>query len=184
MISDFMKIDITGYYTILKNAMVRRDYQLNGLDSIMYDGVMSKVQAIQNAAVANVYGIQAGVEFDLGGGFRLTSDFNYQKGEEELDDGTKSPSRHAAPCFGDTKLIYNSGKINLQFYSVYSGKKTYDQLPEEEKSKTEYMPLMKMEITWSPGWYTLNFKADYKFLNGFNIEIWNRKYHRSEIQTI
>ena len=50
--NDFLKLDITGYYTILKNAMVRRDFQINGLDSIMYDGELSQVQAMQNAADA------------------------------------------------------------------------------------------------------------------------------------
>ena len=54
-----VKIDLTGYYTILKNALVRRNFQLNGQDNIMYDGELSQVQAIQNAAEANVYGIQA-----------------------------------------------------------------------------------------------------------------------------
>jgi len=42
------------------NAMVRRNFQLNGLDSIDYDGTLSQVQAIQNAAVAQVYGLQVG----------------------------------------------------------------------------------------------------------------------------
>ena len=65
IIAEIVKIDVTGYYTLLDNAMVRRDYTLNGMDSIMYDGTMSKVQAIQNAAKANVYGVQVGLEVKL-----------------------------------------------------------------------------------------------------------------------
>src|SRR5690606_16418472 len=38
--SDIVKIDVTAYYTHLKNSMLRRDYRLNGQDSIMYLGEM------------------------------------------------------------------------------------------------------------------------------------------------
>ncbi|OFZ56488.1 MAG: TonB-dependent receptor, partial [Bacteroidetes bacterium RIFCSPHIGHO2_02_FULL_44_7] len=96
----WVKVDLTAYYTLLQNAMVRRDYTLNGMDSILYSGELSRVQAIQNAAVTSVYGIQAGIEINLSKGWSLTSDFNAQWGEEELDDGSRSPSRHAAPWFG------------------------------------------------------------------------------------
>ncbi len=166
---DFLKLYATGYYTILQNAMVRRDFQLNGLDSIMYDGEMSKVQAIQNAAVANVYGVQFGIEMKLPSGFALESDFNYQKGEEELDDGTASPSRHAAPQFGVSRLTYHTGKLDLQFYANYCGEVEYDNLPEEEKAKTEIYAKDVSGNPYSPAWYTLNFKAMYQINNTFTV---------------
>ncbi|MGB1316981.1 MAG: TonB-dependent receptor plug domain-containing protein, partial [Flavobacteriales bacterium] len=75
-----VKLEITGYYTFLSNALVRRDFTLNGADSIVYDGELSQVQAIQNAASAYVYGVQAGVEVKFPKGFALLSRFNYQKG--------------------------------------------------------------------------------------------------------
>lgn len=169
MFGKWVKVDVTGYYTILQNALVRRDYTLNGMDSIMYDGELSRVQAIQNAAVATVYGIQAGLEINLSKGFSLTSDFNYQMGEEEQDDGTRSPSRHAAPWYGVTRLNYSYGRLKLQLYGVYSGEKTFDQLPEEEKGKTEIYAIDSNGNPYSPGWYTLNFKAMYNFEKNFGV---------------
>ena len=156
---DLMRIDLTGYYTNLQNAMVRRNYTLGGREYIIYDGVLSRVQAIQNAAVANVYGIQAGVEVKLPGGFNFSSDYNYQKGEEELDDGTTSPSRHATPWFGTTRLTYDGDKILMQLYAVYQGERRHDDLPEEEKEKYEIYAIDSNGNTYSPAWYTLNFKA-------------------------
>ncbi len=166
---EVVKIDLTGYYTLLNDAMVRRDYTLNGMDSIMYDGTMSKVQAIQNAAVASVYGIQAGLEVKLLYGFGFICDFNYQKGEEELDDGSTSPSRHAAPVFGTSKLIYSADKLNMQFYAMYSGKKTYKQLPVEEQGKKEIYAVDSDGNPWSPSWYTLNFKTMYQITDNFSV---------------
>jgi hemoglobin/transferrin/lactoferrin receptor protein len=169
IIGEIIKLDLTAYYTLLDDAMVRRDYTLNGMDSIMYDGTMSKVQAIQNAANAHVYGVQVGLEIKLLYGFGFASDFNYQKGEEELDDGSTSPSRHAAPVFGSSKITYSAEKLNMQIYAVYSGKKTYEQLPVEEQGKTEIYAIDSDGNPWSPSWYTLNFKAMYRLTDNFSI---------------
>jgi hemoglobin/transferrin/lactoferrin receptor protein len=166
---DILKIDITGYYTYLENAMVRRDFLLNGIDSIVYNGELSRVQAIQNAAIATVLGVQAGIEIKLPAGFAFSTDFNYQKGEEELDDGTKSPSRHAPPWFGTTRLNYSANKLNLKLYAVYSGEKKYEDLPEEEKGKTEIYAIDDEGNPYSPAWYTVNFKAVYPITEHFSL---------------
>jgi hemoglobin/transferrin/lactoferrin receptor protein len=169
VLSNVLSIDISAYYTFLKDALVRRDYQLNGEDSIQYDGVLSQVQAMQNAAKAKVYGVQAGLDLKLGSGFGFASDINFQKGKEELNDGSKSPSRHAAPWFGVSRLTYVREGLNLQFYAEYSGERRFDQLPEEEKGKTEIYALDKNGNPYSPGWYTLNFKAMYQLTSELSI---------------
>lgn len=162
-----VKVDATAFYTLLDNALVRRDYTLNGQDSIMYAEELSQVQAIQNAAIANVYGVQAGFEIKLISGFSFNSRFNYQIGEEELDDGTTSPSRHAAPWFGTTRITYSKNNLSLQLYTIYSGEKSFDDLPEGEKSKDYIYAIDKNGDPYSPAWYTLNFKAMYKITEHF-----------------
>jgi len=169
VIADVVKIDVTGYYTILQNAMVRRPYQLNGQDSIMYDGELSQVEAIQNAAVANVYGIQAGLEVKLSAGFTFSSQLNYQIGEEELDDGTTSASRHAAPMFGVSRLTYNARKLSLQFYADYQAKRSFEDLAEEEKDKDEIYAKDENGNNYAPSWYTLNVKAMYQITDHFTV---------------
>ncbi|KAA3641054.1 MAG: TonB-dependent receptor [Bacteroidetes bacterium] len=176
-----VKIDLSLYYTLLENALVRRDFNLNGQDIILYDGVLSKVQAIQNAAKARVYGIQTGIEIKFPKGLGLSSDFNIQVGEEELDDGTLSPSRHAAPWFGTTRLTYTTEKLNLQFYSNYQGTRAYDDMPFEEKGKTEIYAADENGNPYAPGWITLNFKAMYQISEHFSLSsglenITNRRY--------
>jgi hemoglobin/transferrin/lactoferrin receptor protein len=166
---DAVKIDVTGYYTLLKNALVRRDYTLNGQEYIIYDGVLSRVQAIQNAAEANVYGLQASFKINLPADFAFSSDLNCQKGEEELDDGTVSPSRHAPPWFGVTRLIYTADKISLELYAAYQGEKKHEDMPEEEKGKTEIYALDANGNPYAPAWYTLNLKAMYRLSDRISI---------------
>lgn len=164
-----VKIDFNAFYTLLDNAMVRRDYTLNGQDSIMYDGEMSKVQAVQNASQATVYGLEAGIEIKLPGGVALSSRYNYQVGKEELEDGTTSPTRHAAPGFGVTRLTYLFNKLNMQFYAIYSGGKDFDEMPEEEKGKDYLYAIDENGNPYSPSWYTLNLKAMYQLTDVFSV---------------
>ncbi len=164
-----VKLDITGYYTVLNNAMVRRNFKLNGQDSIMYDGALSQVQAIQNAAVANVYGIQAGLEVKLHAGFSFSSDLNTQRGEEELDDETTSPSRHAAPLFGVSRFSYKARNLNLQFYVAYQGERKFEDLAVEERGKDEIYAKDANGNNYAPSWYTLNVKAMYEVTAHLNL---------------
>ncbi len=164
-----VKLDATGYYTLLKNAMVRRDYTLNGRDSILYYGEPSRVQAIQNAAEARVYGVQAGLEVKLPRGFSFSSDLNYQTGKEELDDGSISPARHAAPLFGVSRLNYTASRLHLKLYAVYQGKREYEDMPEEERAKDEIYAKDAGGNNYAPSWYTINLKAKYLLTDHFQV---------------
>jgi hemoglobin/transferrin/lactoferrin receptor protein len=166
---DSVSIDLSGFYTSLQDAMVRRDFALNGEEYIVYDGVLSRVQAIQNAAVANVFGIQAGIDIDLPLGFSFSSDLNFQEGNEELDDGTTSPSRHAAPLFGVSRLTYEAEKLTLQLYAIYQAERKHEDLAEEEKAKTEIYAADKNGNTYAPAWYTLNLKARYRITDHWGV---------------
>jgi hemoglobin/transferrin/lactoferrin receptor protein len=164
-----LKLDLTGYYTLLENALVRRDFQLNGMDSIVYDGSLSQVQAIQNAATANVYGIQAGMDINLTSGFMLTSKFNYQVGEEEMDDGSLSPSRHAAPWFGVTRFSYTYRDLRLEVNAQYQGERAHADLSVSEQGKDDIYALDADGNTYAPAWYTLNIKVMYQFHENFTV---------------
>ncbi len=163
VIGKSFKVDGAVYYTYLQNALVRRDYTLNGEDSIIYDGVMSKVQAIQNAAYANVYGAQFGFTFNFAKSFYVSGDVNYQLGIEVTDYGEESTSRHTAPMFGNLKLGYRYKHWNVQAYGIYNGAVTAEDMPISEQGKTEIYTLNDEGDAYSPEWYTLNLKASYQF---------------------
>lgn len=158
-----LKVGVTGYYTLLENAMVRRDFTLAGRDSIIYQDDLSQVQAIQNAAEARVYGVQAELEIILPNNFSLSSQFNWQDGEEELDDGSTSPSRHAAPWFGVTRMRYVVPKLTLELNAQYSGEVAFEDLNVGEQGKPYLYASDANGDPYSPGWYTLNFRASYQF---------------------
>lgn len=153
------KIEVSGFYTLLRDALFRGSYTFNGIDSIYYDGLLSGVQAIQNSARAEVYGVQAGVTIKLNKQFSFSSDISYQVGTEELEDGTISPSRHAAPLFGVSRLSFNAKSLTLQIYANYSGQKLFEDLPETEQNKAYLYATDDQGNPYSPSWATLNLKA-------------------------
>ena len=164
-----VKIDVSTYYTLLDNALVRRDFTLNGSSEIVYDGELSQVQAIQNAAKANVYGVQFGFDAKLSSGFRFSTDLNFQKGEEELDNGDKSSSRHAAPFFGISRLGYVASKLDFELNVQFSDKVSFEDLAEEERGKPEIYATDRNGNPYSPSWYTLNLKSMYKLNQNFTL---------------
>ncbi len=167
--ADKVKIDIAGYYTILNDALVRRDYTLNGQDSILYDGELSRVQAIQNAATAFVWGLQFGLEAKFGYGLSFHVDINHQIGEEEMDDGTKSPSRHAPPLFGMSSLRYKKGSFVVDLGVQFSGERSFETMPLEEIGKPEIYAVDMNGKPYSPAWYTLNLKVGYDIHSNLRV---------------
>jgi hypothetical protein len=166
---NFIKFDFGVFYTHLNDAMVRRAFQVNGNDSLLYDGQMRKTFSIQNAAKAEVYGGNIGVELKLPKGFSIESRFNYQKGTEEMDNGNISSSRHAAPAFGITKLNFKTNQLQMQLYMMYSAAVKHEKLNEEERQKPFIYTKDKNGNSYSPEWFTLNYKLLYQFSPLFKI---------------
>lgn len=159
---DWLEVDAVVYYTLLQDALVRRPYSINGQDSILYDGELSQVQAVQNAAQARVFGVEARVEAQLGSGFSLQSSYSYQRGEEELDDGSISPSRHAAPAFGRTAIRFEQKRLRMECSAFYSAERSFDEMPLEEIAKDHIYASDEAGRPYSPSWYSLNLKMEYR----------------------
>ena len=160
--SNKVRLDLTAYYTYLDNAMVRRDFSLNGETEIDYQGEPSRVQAIQNAAHAYIYGIEAGLEIDFSVALRLRSQFSYTEGKEN-DGGDYVPLRHAAPMFGNTHLIWHKRRLKFDLFAEYNGQFDFEDLAPGEQDKPYLYALDENGNPYSPAWYTLNLTGQYEF---------------------
>jgi len=157
----FLKADATIYHTWLVDAMVRKNYLLNGDSTIRFLGNKSIIQAVQNVTKINVFGVQAGVEIFYKG-FGLRSNISYQKGEEQTADSLVFyPLRHAAPTFGSTHLTYEyKNKFKAEFYVVYNEKMDYKDLALSERTNASYARDDEGRA-FVLGWHTLNLKIAY-----------------------
>jgi hemoglobin/transferrin/lactoferrin receptor protein len=144
------RFNVNIYYTYLQNAMVRRDYTFNEMDSIVYNGALCKVEAIQNAAYAYVYGVDAEINFKLPYHFNINLFCNWQVGREELDNATTNPLRHATPFFANISINYALSKLKLSVYANYSAAVLHKDMPEEEKGKPEIYAIDNDGKPYSP----------------------------------
>jgi hemoglobin/transferrin/lactoferrin receptor protein len=111
------------------------------------------------------------VELKITKSWSFSSNLNYQVGEEEMDDGTISPSRHAAPLFGMLRLKYTHKKWNIELYNYYQGLRKAADLAVEERSKDEIYAKDADGNNYSPAWYTLNLKAMYSISTHFLVNV-------------
>ncbi|WP_297764048.1 TonB-dependent receptor [uncultured Muriicola sp.] len=155
-------IRAAAFYTYLVDALVRRDFTFNGESEILYNGELSNVQAIQNAAKAYVYGFEFGAEVFLTNELQLTTNLTITEGIEEDDSGEESAARHAAPTFGDLHLIWILPRLKTDLFLNYNGEISYDNLALTERSKDYLYDLNANGDPYAPSWYTLNLRSQFK----------------------
>lgn len=160
-----LKFDLTVFYTLLDNAIVRRPFSFNGSDSIRYESVQSRVQALQNVANATVWGVQAGADFMVAKNLRTVIRANYIDGRETDDDKNEQVRlRHAPPFFGSAAVKYERAIFSLELNSQFNGGISASDLAPSEQSKPFIYATDNEGRPYSPGWHTLNFKATYQAL--------------------
>ncbi|MEL0455489.1 TonB-dependent receptor [Flavobacteriaceae bacterium SZ-1-7] len=158
---DKLVLDMSTYYTYLDNALVRRDYTLNGETEIIYDGELSNVQAIQNASKAWIHGFEVGLKMPITSQLNFTSQYSIIGGTETAGN-IEVPVRHIAPNFGNTHLIWLLNNVKLDLFANYNGNLSFYQLAPSEIEKDYIYALDENGNPYSPSWYTLNFRTQFE----------------------
>jgi hemoglobin/transferrin/lactoferrin receptor protein len=174
-IANRITVEVTGFYTWFRNAIVKAPFRLNGQDSIIYNGVISQVLASQNVNKANLYGVTAGVTADINNKLSFTSTLSFTKGEylvdvskasaiyEKQTDGTysivqrnvsKRPLDHIPPVTGRTGIIFKTNLINTEVYFLYNGWKRLENYNSDGEDNAQYATADGM-----PAWITANWRA-------------------------
>lgn len=162
-INQKFKLELNGFYTILNDAIVRRPTTFNGQDSIIFDGVNSRVEALQNVAKATIWGFQASAEYYIIKNLSIQTHANWISGKETDDTKNEQVAlRHAPPFYGSTLLKFRHKKIVVEGSAVYNSKIKNEDLAPSEQSKTDIYATDDNGKPYSPGWYTLNVKASYQ----------------------
>ena len=168
--NDKLVLDMSSYYTYLDNALVRRDYSLNGETEIVYDGELSNIQAIQNASKAWIYGFEVGLKMPISKQLDIISQYSVIGGTE-VSGAIEVPIRHVAPNFGNTHLLWTSNDLKLDFFANYNSNLSFNQLAPSETEKDYIYALDADGNPYSPSWYTLNFRTQYQINTSTSITV-------------
>jgi len=165
-----MNFELTAFYTILDNAIVRRPFTFNGGDSIIFGGISSAVEALQNLGHANVWGLQLASEVYITPKLIWQLNANWVKGRE-TDDASdiQVPVRHAPPFYGNTNVRYTAGKLTAEFSVFYNATVRTEDLAPSEKAKADIYARDALGNPYSPSWYTINLKCSYPINRHFSL---------------
>ncbi|MBS1570196.1 MAG: TonB-dependent receptor [Bacteroidetes bacterium] len=166
-VADQATIEVNGFYTLYTNAITIGPFTMNGADSIAYDGVMSRVAALQNTAKAYLYGTSMQFTGRFNDRFTLRSGFTYTYARIRTD-STDYPLDHIPPVFGVTSLEYHAKKLRLEANAVYNGwkrLKDYNTTAGSEDNLEAATPM------GSPAWYTLNVRGAYAFNRHLSLQL-------------
>lgn len=171
-----VKLEAIYSYTVLKNAIVMKEFQLDGKDSVMYDGVLSQVFAPQNVDEAYVQTLYGAVTSDFSDNVSFKSSITYTMGQYRMElpstnnngnHDTIIPLDHIPPMFGQTSLIYHFKKFESEIYARYSTAK----IGRDYSLGTEDNEAYSADPTngYMPGWVTFNIKTAYHVTKNVTI---------------
>ena len=166
--NDKVVIDMATYYTFLDDALIRRDYELNGETQMVYDGELSTIQAIQNASKAWIYGFEAGIDVHFTKSLKLRSQYNIIGGSED-NNGVEEPTRHVAPNFGRTHLTWTTKRFLFDAFMVYNSELSFNQLSPSETAKDYIYALDADGNPYAPSWSTLNLRTQYQYNDHLSV---------------
>ena len=186
-IADRVTIELTGFYTLFRNAILKAPFKLNGQDSIIYNGVKSQVLASQNVNKANLYGFSFNLAADIYKGLGFSSTLSYTKGSFKTDasktssvyekqpNGTYSlvsrnvsskPLDHIPPFLGKTSITYQHKIFNTEVNLMYNGWKRLDQYNADGEDNAQYATADGM-----PSWMTLNWKGSVQVIKKLQVQL-------------
>ncbi len=152
-IAETVKFDVTGFYTVFRNAIGLAPYQLNGEDSIVYNGVNSAVYANRNVNTANTYGFNTNITVDFTNQLSFFGTVTYTYGRLRNPNGTKTPQDHIPPVFGKGSLKYTSTRFETEAFVLFNGAKKIKDYNLDGEDNQQYATPDGM-----PSWFTLNWR--------------------------
>ena len=183
---DRVNLELTGFYTLFTNAIVKAPTTLNGQDSILYNNIKSQVLANQNVNKARIYGFSAGIKTIAFKGFSFSSSVSYTKGRfqtneakqqtiyEKQPDGSfalvrrnvsSKPLDHIPPLLGRTGIEFSCKKVSAELFALYNGWKYLDDYNPDGEDNPQYATQYG-----SPAWATINLKINFSFLKFFQLQ--------------
>ncbi len=166
-VKNLAKLELNFFYTYLNDAMVRRPFSLNGQDSVLYEGEMSRVEALVNSDYAHIYGGDLSMEWILSSKIRSRNSITATFGE----DSEGMPVRHVAPVFGSSHLLYNDHNKTIDLYLNFNAKLSNSKLAPSEREKTDLYAQDSNGNPYSPGWITLNLNSSFQLTKKYSLNL-------------
>lgn len=181
----WVQLELGLFYTQFRNAIVLAPFQLNGQDSILYNGQMAAIYANQNNAKAFVTGLNASLRIAKGH-WTWFSTLTYTYGRYQTDPKVKTnvyqeqangsyaltqafvsekPMDHIPPLFGKSTLQFQHSIWQAECFVLFNGWKHLKDYMADGEDNEQYATPQGM-----PAWYTLNLRGSVQFHRRWQLQ--------------
>lgn len=163
------QIGFNTYYTLLHNYIARGAFEMNGQNTLVYDGVTAVTQANINFKNAYITGGTVSFSGKIIENIKTKGSLTYTKGKSY---DKKLPLSSIPPIFGDVEFNYTLQKFQTGLiYRFNTAKKLADYNLEEGIDNIEQTPLVVAIGNYygTPKWSTLNFNTHYVFSDKLSV---------------
>ncbi len=161
-------IGASVFFTRFKNALVVDKFKWNNATAIVYEGVLSDVYAMQNKAIANVYGFNVNGTVNLSPKTILAATYSYTKGRytnKEVNGlNAEKPLDHIPPTYGRVGLKQDLKKFTVELFTVFNGWKHIKAYSSSGEDNQQYATADGM-----PGWQIWNINTSYQPSKKINL---------------
>lgn len=158
-------MNLSGFYTEFRNAMVTDRFQFNGKDSVVYDGQLTPVFSTVNKDKAFVYGGTIQMIYRVNEHFLFSGSSTYTYGRFN-GDSLLVPLDHIPPVHGRFSVKYEMPKWYAEMYSLYNGKKRLIDYNPNGEDNLPYATSNGM-----PSWYTINARLGITFMEHVQLQL-------------
>jgi hemoglobin/transferrin/lactoferrin receptor protein len=150
-----LSINASVFYTQLYDAIVVQSTQINGSDSITYDGIKAKANTLLNAQKGFIYGWSINGKLVIKTNLHLYGASTYTYGRINNQQNL-TPLDHIPPFYGKAGALLKLKGFVIDAYTQFNGAKPLQQYNINGEDNLQYATSNGL-----PAWYTVNFKTQY-----------------------
>jgi hemoglobin/transferrin/lactoferrin receptor protein len=159
------KIGINPYYTYYFDAIVAAPFQFDGQDSILYDGILSRVLANQNQRRAYLVGGSLRTEYAFSQYVQAFANVNYTRGRI-LGTPQNTPLDHIPPIYGNVGVRYQNDALYIELSTLFNGKKPLTEYFLNGEDNEQYATAIGM-----PAWCTFHVSTRYQISSKYILKL-------------
>lgn len=164
-------VGFNAYYTLLHNYIARGLFEINGQNSLIYDGVAATTAANINNKNAYIFGSTISFQGLIVKNIKSKGSFTYTKGDSY---DKKQPLSSIPPIFGDFELTYQNKKFETSLVYKFNAAKKLDQYNLEEGiDNIEQTPFIQSTGKYygTPKWSIFNASSSYRFTDKLKVTL-------------
>ncbi|WKZ65484.1 MAG: TonB-dependent receptor [Flavobacteriales bacterium] len=165
-IGERLHVEAVAFRTWYMDALVVEPFRYNGLDSIDYDGTLSRVTALTNARQAYLLGAQGRLSLAVTKALLLTAGLTHTYGRVRTAGGPR-PLDHVPPTYGRAGLLLRANRLEAEAYALFNG---WKRLSDTDATPGSEDNLQYATPDGTPAWWTINARCSFALSSRLQLQ--------------